>query len=340
MQLGLALSAGGWSCGRRWASWRAYYPAVIRLTVTPPSFDTAAPFPEVKQWRAAITAGDWPALATLFAALPDADSRNFAVRAIGKTKGSEAFLGNAAGTGDTLALLLLASRYIEMGWAARGSRPGKNTRRGQFARFHEHLTEAERLLVEVTGREPDNAPAWDLRIANARGLELGTAEALRRYQRLAARHPHHYPAQSQILQQLSPKWGGSWDQMYEFARECAAAAPAGTVNPVLVAEAHIERWLNMPDVSHVTAPVRTAAARAELSEAAQRSVLHPAFRPGYRFYSAHSTFAMAFTVAGLYAKSAPHFRAAGRYHAQYPWYYQQFPYLDLMVARGIALLRG
>jgi hypothetical protein len=313
---------------------------VIPLALKPPSFDAAAPFPEVRQWQAAITAGDWPALAAFIAALPDADSRNFAVRTIGKTNGSEAFLGRAAETGDTLALLLFASRHVEMGWAARGGQPAKNTRRGQFDRFHEHLNEAERLLVEVTGREPDNAPAWDLRIANARGLELGTAEALRRYQRLAVHHPHHYPAQAQLLQQLCPKWGGSWDQMYGFARECAATAPAGAVNPMLVAEAHIERWLNMPGLPRVAAPVRTAEVRAELSEAAHRSVLHPAYRREYRFYSAHSTFAMAFSVAGAYAKAAPHFRAAGRYHASTPWFYQNFPYLDVMVDRGVALLRG
>ena len=132
----------------------------------------------------------------------------------------------------------------------------------------------------------------------------------------------------------------SWDQMYGFARECAAAAPPGAVNPVLVAEAHIERWLNMPGIAHWTAPVRTWEVREELSEAAHRSVLHPAFRRDYRFYSAHSTFARAFTVAVLYAKSAPHFRAAGRYHATTWWGYQQFPYLDLMLDCGVALLRG
>lgn len=318
-----------------------YHPPVIPLALTPPTFDETAPFPEVKRWRAAVAAGDWPTLAATIAALPDADSRNFAVRAIGRTTGSEGFLSRvAAQTGDTLALLLLASRQVEMGWAARGARSAKATSRGQFARFHEHLAEAERLLVEVTAREPGNAPAWDLRIMTARGLQMGQAEAWRRYQQVAAHEPHHYPAQAQMLQQLAPKWGGSWDDMYGFARDCAAAAPPGAVNPVLVAEAHLERWLNAPGTPQYTKAVRTEQVRAELSEAAHKSVLNPAVRRDYRYYTAHSTFALAFTVAGTWSTAAPHFRAAGRYHSGIWWGYHDMPMFNVWVDRAIALTRG
>lgn len=314
---------------------------MIPCVLTPPTFDVTAPFPEVKRWRAAIAAGDWPALAAAVTELPDADSREFAVRQIGRTARAEHFLSDVvARTGDTLALLLLASRQIELGWAARGAGSSKATSRKRFARFHEHLAKAEPLLAEVTARKPEDAPAWVLRLVTARGLQMGQAEAWRRYRQVVAHHPHHYPAQTQMLQQLAPKWGGTWDSMYRFARDCAEAAPPGAVNQVLVAEAHIERWLNAPGNPHFPKPVRTPQVRDELSEAARASVLHPAFRRDYRYFSAHSTFALALTVAGGYALSAPHFRAAGRYHAGVWWGYYPLPSFDLVFDRAVALMRG
>ena len=81
------------------------------------------------------------------------------------------------------------------------------------------------------------------RLITARGLRLGLSEARRRYHRLAEIDPYHLPGQWQYLQQLCPKSGGDWARTHAFARETAEAAPPGSFGPVLVAEAHLEHWL-------------------------------------------------------------------------------------------------
>ncbi|GAB3826269.1 peptidase M16 family protein [Dactylosporangium cerinum] len=62
-----------------------------------------------------------------------------------------------------------------------------------------------------------------------------------------------------------------------------------------------------------TALLRAPATVAQIHQVADLTVRHPAFQPGYRFYTAHDYFAMLFSLAGDHAAAAPHFRAlAGR----------------------------
>ncbi|MEH0576366.1 hypothetical protein QBA54_18135 [Streptomyces sp. B21-108] len=154
----------------------------------------------------------------------------------------------------------------------------------------------------------------------ARGLQLGQAEARRRYDRLSAHHPHHYRAQTQLLQQLCPKWGGSWDAAHGFARECATAAPDGANSGALVALAHIEHWLDL-DSGERTAYMRGLPVRDDLRNAARVSVLHAGHRPDWNSIGAHSAFAFAFSIGGHFADAAPHFAFLGDRATEFPWQY-------------------
>ncbi len=306
-----------------------------------PDLDPASVFPEIAQWRAAVAAADWPAVRAVFDALTEPDDRSFAVRQLGEIDGSEDFFAKVAaddGSG-TLAQVLSASRHVEMGWEARTAARARKVSREQFAVFHDHLRSAERLLIDVTAREPDNAAAWDLRIIVARGLELGQSEARRRYRQLAKQHPHHFPAQTQLLQQLCPKWGGSWDAVHQFARECALDAPEGRHNAVLVAEGHLERWIDLPSAEREPY-LRQPALRQEIRDAAERSVLHPASRRDYRWLVVQNTFAMASSLAGEYDDAAVHFRALDNHATRFPWGYLGDPATGFARHRATALGEG
>jgi hypothetical protein len=310
-----------------------------------PEFDPAAVFPEIAQLRVAVSARNWSAVSSFFAGLADENDRSFAVGVVGKVGGAENGLQEvvARGAPSTLPSVLLASRYIDLGWKTRTARSARLVSRKRFAVFHDHLRRAERLLIDVTAREPHNAMAWAERLLTARGLELGQSEARRRYDRLAEHHPHHFMAQSRLLQQLCPKWGGTWEEMHAFARACMLAAPPGSLSPVLVAEGHLERWLHLGGTGTQKAKRymrRQPQVREEIVEAAHRSVLDPAFRSRYGWRSAHNVFAAAFSLMGERKRAAVHFRSLGNVASDHPWYYFADKSAAFRVNRTIALVRG
>ncbi|MGC4819627.1 hypothetical protein [Micromonospora sp. DT63] len=287
-----------------------------------PTFDAAAAYPEVNDLRKALDAADWPAVRAVFADR-DPAFHTLLVREAGDHAASAAFLHRVYDDDNTdrLAGTLHGTHLICDGWRIRSSYRAQHVSRSQFEQFHEHLRRAEQVLIDVTARYPDDAAAWTQRITIARGLQLGQNEARRRYDRLAQQHPHHAPAQAALLQQLCPKWSGDWDRAFAFARECAQAAPAGAPNAVLVAEAHLERWLDFDTDRERTAYVRSAPVVDEVMQAGQRSVLHPDFvdRPGWVWI--RSTFALMFSLTEQWPAAASQFTALGNLGTEYPWAY-------------------
>ncbi|MGW1779157.1 hypothetical protein ACWCQQ_08445 [Streptomyces sp. NPDC002143] len=287
-----------------------------------PTFDPYDNTPELIPLRTAAQAGDWPAVRAFFAGLGSVDQLASASGLLADIPGVENFLERAAAElpGDPLPRTLLAERYVFIGWDIRSGARAKYVSQDQFGQFHDWLRRAEQILIEVCAEQPAYAPAWTARLLTARGLQLGQAEARRRYDRLAAHHPHHYRAQMQLLQQLCPKWSGSWEAAHGFARECATAAPDGSNSGAMVALAHIEHWLDL-DSGEDAAYLRGVPVRDDLRHAAQVSVLHPDHRPDWNSIGAHSAFAFAFSVGGHFADAAPHFAFLGDRASEFPWQY-------------------
>ncbi|MFJ4875105.1 hypothetical protein ACIP93_07805 [Streptomyces sp. NPDC088745] len=310
---------------------------------TRPQFDPLVVSPPLARARHLTGARDWPGLVRYFAALDHPDEEAAACRTVGGTHGSETFLRQVADLypADPLPRVLLADRLISLGWEIRSGARAQHVTAAQFEQFHAHLRQAEQLLIAVCAQYPAYALAWYLRGITARGLELGQSEARRRYDRLAAHHPHHYPAQRQLLQQSCPKWGGSWEAAHGFAEACARAAPPGSQSPAVVAEAHFEHWSDL-DGAEATGYLRRPDVRDSLLNAAAASVLHPSFRPGFHGVTAHTYFAFAHSVAGRHAEAAPHFRALGNCADEHPWLF--LPGRDAAAAfskhRASALGRG
>ncbi|MDT0465262.1 hypothetical protein [Streptomyces gibsoniae] len=290
-----------------------------------PSEPVSDPFdalPELAPLRTAAEARDWAATEDFFSGIDSADDVSFAYRAFADVDGTEEYLEAAAGArpGDPLPSTLLAERYIRMGWDIRSGARAQHVSRDQFAGFHAWLRKAEQRLIEVCAEHPAYAPAWSARLLTARGLQLGQSEARRRYDRLSAHHPHHFRAQSQLLQQLSPKWGGSLEAMHGFAEECTSAAPGGSPVGILVAEAHVEHWLELSGAAGAEY-LRDVSVRNSLRQAARASVLHPDHRLGWYRIAGHSTFALAFSLGGHPKDAAPHFAALGDTVAESSWRY-------------------
>ncbi|GAA4576513.1 hypothetical protein GCM10023176_48070 [Micromonospora coerulea] len=285
-------------------------------------FDPAAAFPEVNDMRAALAARDWPRVRQLL------DPRDWAGRAfLAGFADEQAGIGEwlrhvlARQPGDTVAATMLAAHLIDAGWKIRTDKLAKDVGREQFAQLHEHLRQAEQILIDVCAREPGNVLAWEERLTTAMGLSLGQAEARRRYDRLARYAPHHRSAQSRLLQQLYPKWGGSWEKAFDFARECMHAAPEGAQNAVLLAEAHLERFVCFDTDGERGAYLQDPQLVQDIWAAGQRSVLHPNFRHDPGWVSTRSVFLFWFGLTGQWPAAAAQLTALGHLGSQHPWSY-------------------
>lgn len=302
-----------------------------------PTANRAHHYPELRQLRRSLLSRDWPAVSRFFADLPAEQDPSVAVSMVVELRGVETFLEEVGGgrAASPLAATLLGSRWVKMGWEARSSLYASQVSREQFAKFHTFLARADDLLGDVVTAEPGNVAAWTTRVRIARGLQVGLPEARRRYQRAAEARPHPFVAQLDMVQQLCPKWGGSFRELHAFAERCAAEAPPGALNAAVVAEAHIEQARAERSAS---AYMRQPAVREQLREAVARSVGHPAYRPVFGWVQAHSSFAYAWTLAGDRRSAAPHFAALGNRFTSFPWEYYPLSGRATYKARQVAAL--
>lgn len=281
--------------------------------------DPGAAYPEFGPLRAALAGRDWPAARAVLDAA-DPQLRTALIRTGGEEQRDDTFLRGVldADPDDTAAAAMLGAHLIDVGWKIRTTQRAKHVSQEQFTAFHAWLRKAETVLIDAAARNPRDAAVWTQRMISGRGLEVGQSEVRRRYDRVAAVDRHHLPAQTQLIQQLCPKWGGSWEQLHAFAREAVTAAPPGYPQASLVAEAHIEHGLEDGGLAGYLKrePVRT-----ELYDAARRSVWHPDFRRWYGWAGAASTFAMVFSVLGDTRGAARMFSLLGDLGTEWPWKY-------------------
>lgn len=297
------------------------------LSFKPPTYDIATTYPKVRRTLDAAQREDAQALVAAYQAIDGWAGRYLASTALARDRRHGAFLRQARSEnpGSTAIGTMLACWTISEAWRIRTSARARYVSDRQFAAFHDRLGEAESILARVTAAEPGNLAAWTMRVTTARGLELGVAEARRRYDQVARQDPHFLPAQSQLLQQLCPKWGGSFEQAFAFAKERADAAPEGALNPSLVVEAHLEYWLDngargaFPggrDLSYL----RRRDVRREVDEAsAKLAPPHNAGTDGW--ITAYNAFAMFYAITWRCRSATVYFKALGNYATTWPWDY-------------------
>ncbi len=286
------------------------------------AFDSLDTVDEFAGLRDALGGGDWrTAEQTLRGFAPDVAA--YAIAMIGEVDGIEKLLQAAVADdpGSACARTALGMRYVMIGWDIRTGARAEDVSAEQFAGFRTWLVAAEQLLIDACALDAAFSPAWGVRMLTARALEVGPAEASRRYERVRAASPDDLPAQIHMLEYLLPKWAGSDEQARAFAHDAAAQAPAGGHAGALVALYHLERWLELDGGDPGREYMRDAAVVDDLRDAAARSVLHPDYTGGPLAAQAHSAFAMAFWLAGRPDEAAVHFDALGGRMTDLPWTY-------------------
>jgi hypothetical protein len=292
-----------------------YYVAVLSL-FTPTRAALAAVYPDLKPLRRAVKAGDWASVSEYFRQFPRGFDASFAVTMVAEIPGSQKWLQLMADThrDDPLPRLLLGGRLIAIAWKVRSGYQARYVGQAQFALFHTYLYRADRLLGEVTADEPGNIAAWTLRLDTARGLGFGLGEARRRYERVAAECKSPFHAQRKMVQQLCPKWGGTFQAVEIFTRDCLAQTPPGGICGAVVAEHYLEAALEQNSFDHF----RQDAARQAMAQASAL-ILHQDYQPQHGWATAHGLLAAGFWLGHNKEAAKPHFAVLNNKLSWYPW---------------------
>jgi hypothetical protein len=304
-------------------------------TVKPVPIDRSFGDPELAVLRQAARVADWPGMEAVLRPVRergDFERLTFLIGNVEDLGGDFLLKLPEQLPGDPLALSVAGARHSAWAWEARTGYRASQVSEEQFRMFHERLRVAEEYLYTAVELDPAGAAPWHTLCVTGRGLEHGAPITRRRFEAGIRRAPDHIGLHRQMLQQLCAKWGGSHDEMHAFARKAFDAAPPGSGLGELVAQAHLEHWLDLeqgPDDVYI----RDAAVVQELHRAADASVFHPAFAPTSSPHTALNTFAMAFWLADDKETAGRLFERIGDHATKAPWRYRGDPERVFAVAR-------
>ena len=270
----------------------------------------------------AADAGDWEGVKEALAPF-DADRDHQVLGQLTDIDGLQDWIGRAV-EGDeehrALALLISGARHIKWGWEARTAARAVDVSEEQWRVFHERLRIAERQLFEAAELRPEWITPWRQLLTSARGMSLGPTVAETRRDAALRRDPLDLEVHLEWVSQLQPRWGGEPGEALEFARAAFAAAPDGHRLGCAVAMAYIEEWVE----SDAGACLQQPRIRAELRQAAERSVLHHAYERRLGWQGDYNIFAMALSLAGSSTASNVFRELEGAY-TEWPWTYMSEP---------------
>ncbi|MFC9669630.1 hypothetical protein [Streptomyces sp. NPDC056949] len=278
----------------------------------------------------AAQAGDWEAVK---AALTPFDlGRDHQVLAeLADLDGVQDWIGRAVEDDKehrATALLISGARHISWGWEARTSDRAVNVTQEQWRVFHERLHIAEEQLLEAAESRPEWVTPWRRLLTSGRGMSLGPAVNETRLDAALRREPLDLETHIEWVSHLQPRWGGEPGQALAFARKAFTGAPEGHRIGCVIAMAHIEDWVESDSEDCLVTPE----IQDELLEAAEHSILHPAYvrRPGWQ--EDFNTFAMALSLASESIASPRVFQDLQGAYTSWPWKYMAQP--EKMYARA------
>jgi hypothetical protein len=253
---------------------------------------------------------DWTGLRGGLSRYSGDDLTNLIGKMCAKTPELSDWLPEAVGSesDDALARALLGAESIERAWRVRTGKYAQHVSQDQFREFHTILREAEEHLYRSAELDPKSAAPWYSLLISGRGLQVDLEVQQRRFESLVQRSPGHFGAHRQMLEQLCRKWSGSHERMHAFATD-AMRGPHGDQLGVLIPIAYYEHFRDLGKDSPERRFITSAESRAELQEAADRTLLRPGFAPARNPYLAANAFSWAFCAAEMWPQARAALRA-------------------------------
>ncbi|MER7480187.1 hypothetical protein ABTX60_21540 [Streptomyces sp. NPDC126510] len=267
----------------------------------------------------AADAGDWDAVKGALAPF-DLGRDHRVLGELAVLDGVQDWIGRAVAEEKehrAAALLISGARHITWGWEARTAELAVNVTRDQWRVFHERLEIAEEHLLQAAELRPEWVTPWRQLLTSGRGMSLDSAVNRTRRDAALRRDPLDLETHLEWVSQLQPRWGGEPGQALAFAQEAASRAPEGHRLGCVIAMAYIEEWVESDRGDYL----HTDEIRAQLREAADYSILHPAYvwRPGWQ--QDFNMFAMALSLAGERHTVRRVFQTLDGAYTKWPWTY-------------------
>ncbi|GAA3967249.1 hypothetical protein [Thermobifida alba] len=230
--------------------------------------------------------------------------------AVGRSAQIHALLSADTAEQDAADLLLWLGRtLIDEAWQIRGDGTADTVGPERFKLFFATLARARDPLLAAAEINPDDPVPWACLQWFALGMQLDREEKDYVWQRVIERCPTLYPAHWGRVQILAPKWGGSTEEMMEFARGSVELAPEGHPLTSMIALAHRER---LHDV---------------VRDLVRRRRFIAALRTFRRYYDEEVTAELLAAAAKWCTAPVPHPRDLEAHH-QFGWAFHHTPALD------------
>jgi len=302
-----------------------------------PQVDPTLGNPEAQLVRALLAQGDWRQADNVLEQMRDWDLRDLVAAAASEQPGRPEWIEAWTNERPSSASgwLVRGAHTVQWAWEARGARTADQTETTAFALFHRRLADSEDDLGRAAQLAPDDPTPHVWRLVAGRGLELSLNDLWGHFQTAVRLHPEHRFAHNHFLQACCRKWGGSDEQMFEFARAAANAAPVGSSLNTLIAEAHIERWLGIAMFREGDPGpyFRQAAVQSEIQQAADRYLRSSQARLTPRTPWDRNLFTFCFVQMGDVQSAQTEFRALGPLVTAHPWQYVGKPVAAFASAR-------
>ncbi|MFF2127904.1 hypothetical protein ACFVW1_21385 [Streptomyces olivochromogenes] len=278
----------------------------------------------------AADAGDWEAVKAALAPF-DLGRDHQVLGELAELDGMQDWIGRVVEEDKehrATALLISGTRHIIWGWEARTADRAVNVTQEQWRIFHERLHIAEEHLLEAAELRPEWITPWRRLLTSGRGMSLGPAVNETRRDAALRRDPLDLETHIEWVSYLQPRWSGEPGQALAFAREAFVGAPEGHRLGCVIAMAHIENWVESDNKNCLETPE----IQDELLDAAEHSILHPAYErfPGWQ--EDFNTFAMAMSLASSHSALPRVFEQLQGAFTPWPWKYMAQP--EKMYARA------
>ncbi|GAA0364543.1 hypothetical protein GCM10009530_12820 [Microbispora corallina] len=257
----------------------------------------------------------------LVASRGDPEVRSLRVEALsralmGSSRAVEALVAYDQGNPDLW--LWLGRARLEEAWELKPDVRARAVQADRLRIFHGAMERARQPLLTAAALAPGDPVPWEGLMWLALGLDRPRADKDSVWYECTRRWSTLYPAAVARMITLSPGWGGTGQEMLDFARAAASRAPEGSPLPALVPLAHFEN----------VASDRTPMSRGGwFAFDVQREIVAAAGQwserrlggPHPRSIEAHNAFGAAFYLADLRRPARGHLaRTAGRF-SRLPW---------------------
>ncbi|HIE01595.1 MAG TPA: DUF4034 domain-containing protein [Thiotrichaceae bacterium] len=231
---------------------------------------------------------------------------------------------------NALAYLLYGNAMIIAAWEVRGDSTADTIPISRFEEFWKRLALAQNAFYQAISLDNTDAEAFSSLITVAMGLSQGQDAFWEYFVQMIKRDRAHYFGHQSMLTALTPKWGGSQEEMFYFARTVVKHLPEGHVLYGLIPKAHIEQWLYYSMSDDDLAHERYFHVEENMNEINRAFEVYAKGieRPDEMGYYVLNMFAFCFYQQGDLNKTRELMKVIGKQATDYPWSYCGEPVLS------------